>query len=63
MSDEVNYQDHCDDESRQCQNCKFYQSHNGKNACVPESMGFAAALEEYGEVSPAATCDNFAAKS
>ena len=59
---EVNYKDNWDDVSTQCKNCKSFQSHSGKNACVPEDKTFEQALEEYGEVSPTAHCDCFASK-
>ncbi|MBU1864727.1 MAG: hypothetical protein KKH94_13805 [Candidatus Omnitrophica bacterium] len=62
MSDEVNYVVNWEDEATQCQNCASFQSHGGKNACVPENKTFEEALEKYGEVSPNGHCNFFEAK-
>lgn len=62
MADEVNYQPNWKDESSQCQSCKLFQVHDGKNACVPPDKSFAEALEEYGEASPTGHCDYFEKK-
>ena len=62
MSDEVNYVDNWADLNTQCQNCKQYQSKNGKNACVPEDKSFEKAIEAYGEVSPTGHCNFFEQK-
>lgn len=60
--DDVNYQENWDDEEAQCQNCKFFQSKDDKNACVPQDMNFEQALAKFGEVSPAGHCNYFAKK-
>lgn len=62
MSDDVNYVANWEDEATQCKNCKSFQFHDGKNACVPQGKTFAGALEEYGEVSPTGHCNYFVAK-
>jgi len=62
MSDDVNYQENWSEESTQCKNCKSYQEHNGKKACVPEDKTFEQATEEYGEVDDRGHCNSFEAK-
>ena len=62
MSEEINYVENWNDEATQCKNCTCFQSHAGKNACVPPEKSFEDALEEYGEVSLNAHCDFFEAK-
>jgi hypothetical protein len=62
MSDEVNYQSNWALEAEQCKNCAQYQEEGGKHACVPPDKTFAAAIEEYGEVSPVGHCNYFQSK-
>lgn len=62
MADEVNYQVNWKDKKTQCVNCKFYQSKDDKNACVPEGKNFEEALELYGEASPSGHCNFFMEK-
>ncbi len=62
MSDEVQFVENWEDEATQCKNCKFFQSQDGKTACVPEDKTFEAALAEFGECSPTAHCNFFEAK-
>jgi len=59
MSDEVNYQSGWSDKETQCRKCRNYQSHSGRNACVPPDKTFDQAIEEYGEVSPDGHCNYF----
>jgi len=62
MANEVNYVPQWDDEQSQCKNCKSFQSHKGKNACVPPDKTFEQAIEAFGQVSPTGHCDYFEKK-
>ena len=62
MSEDVQYVNNWQDEATQCKNCKMYQSQDNKNACVPEDMTFAQAIEKFGEASLDGHCNYFEAK-
>lgn len=62
MADDVNFQANWSDETTQCKNCKAFQSHDGKNACVPPDKTFEEAIKTYGEVPENAHCDYFQKK-
>jgi hypothetical protein len=62
MSDDVQYQNDWPDKTTSCRNCNNFQSHDGRNACVPSDKTFEQAVEEYGEVNPDGHCNYFTAK-
>lgn len=62
MPDDFQYVANWGEVSTQCQNCKYFQTKDDKNACVPPDKTFDEAFEEYGEASSDGHCNYFEKK-